>query len=213
MKLEHLDEDGHACTRHAANLDAILTLAAIGSRVASFNHDIASKLQGLMMALDEIGDLIARDAAPDPDLRRAVETAQLSLAEASALLTANRALTRTSVRTKAALRDVVTAATERVGVALHGELPDGEVEAVVPLLVQGLGLALDAIAGTGRARTVDVAVTRDGARVELVFAAAGEPAKTVGDALALASFILAREHGELRCGRDHRLHVRLPLAG
>ena len=207
----HLDEDGNPCTEHAASLEALLVFATIGSRVASFNHDIASKLQGMMMALDEIEEL--HDRVGDSDLRRATETAQASLKEASALLSANRSLTRTGTKSKAALRDLVKTAGDRVGVDIRGSVPDGEVEAAIPLLAQGIGLAIDAIAGTGRARFVDVIASREGTRATLVFASTADPTKTLGESLALAGFVIKRANGELRCGRDRRLHVQLPLVG
>lgn len=210
MTPSHLDENGEVCTEHPANLEALLTFATIGARMSSFNHDLASKLQGMMMALDEIDELLQR--AGDPNLRRAAQTAQLSLKEASALLVANRALTRTGTRSRTALRDLVQAATGRMGIALRGALPDAELEATVPLLAHALGLALDALAGTGRGRALDVAASLDGARAQLVFTSPAEPTKVLGDALALASFVIGREGGELRCGRDRRLHVRLALA-
>lgn len=209
MTVGHLDEDGKPCTEHPANLEALLLFATIGSRIASFNHDIASKLQGMMMALDEIEELQSR--LDDSDLQRATETAQGSIKEASALLHANRMLTRTSAKTKAQLRDVVHAAGERVGVDVRGDVPDGEIETVVPLLTQALGLAVDAIAGSGRARFVDVIATREATTAKLVFASTAEPTKTIGDSLALASFVIQRASGELRCGRDRRVHVQLPL--
>jgi hypothetical protein len=207
----HLDEDGKPCAEHPANLEALLVYATIGSRVSSFNHDIASKLQGMMMALDEIEEMF--DRLDSSDLQRATETAQGSLKEANVLLQANRALTRTSTKTRAQLRDVVRSAGERVGVDVRGNVPDGEVETVVPLLAHGLGLAIDALAGNGRSRFVDVIASRDGDRAALVFASTAEPTKTLGEALALASFVVTRANGELRCGRDRRLHVQLPVAG
>ena len=209
--MKHLDEDGNECTQHATNSDALMTFAVIGSRVSSFNHDIASKLQGMMMALDEIEELLER--VGDSDLRRATETAQQALKEASALLSTNRSLTRTSTKTKAELRDVVRAAGDRAGIEVRGDMPDGQLETVVPLLAQGLGLALDAIAGAGRGRFVEVIATREGDRAKLEFISTAEPAKSPGDAFALASFVIARTGGELRCGRDQRLHVQLPLVG
>lgn len=210
-QIGHLDEDGKPCAEHPASLELLLVYATIGSRVSSFNHDIASKLQGMMMALDEIEEMY--DRLDSSDLQRANETAQSSLREANALLQANRALTRTSTKTKAQLRDVVRSAGDRVGVDVRGTVPDGEIETVVPLLAHGLGLAIDALAGSGRSRFVDVIASREGDRATLVFASTAEPTKTLGEALALASFVVTRANGELRCGRDRRMHVQLPVAG
>jgi hypothetical protein len=208
VKLSHLGEDGQPCADHAVNEDALLVWAAIGSRVSSFNHDIASKLQGLMMALDEIGEIVER--GDNGDLVRATETANGALKEASAMLSANRQLTRTSTKTKAALRDIAKQAGERAGVGVLGDGGDAQIETVVPLLVQGLAVAIDAIAGTGRNRVIDVIGSVDAGRAKLVFASSAEPAKTIGEALAVATFVVARAGGELRCGKG-RFAVELPV--
>jgi signal transduction histidine kinase len=209
--VKHLDEDGNTCTEHVASDDALLTFAAIGSRVSTFNHDIASKLQGMMMALDEIEELLER--VGDSDLRRATETAQQALKEANALLSANRSLTRTSTKTKAQVADLVKTAGDRAHVEVRGDVPEGQVEGVIALLAQGLGLAIDALAGTGRGRFVDVIATREGDLMKLTFASTADPTKTFADALHLASFVITRANGVLRCGRDRRIHVQLPLVG
>ena len=74
MDLRHLDEHGEVCTRHAPVPDGdLLALALVGSRAPSFHHDLASKLQGLMMAIDEIGE-VAGDVPPP--VMHAIETVE-----------------------------------------------------------------------------------------------------------------------------------------
>ena len=51
--------------------DGVLAWAAVGSRISGFHHDSASKLQSLMMALDEAAEL----AGNQPELARSLETA------------------------------------------------------------------------------------------------------------------------------------------
>ncbi|MDQ3365174.1 MAG: hypothetical protein M3680_07080 [Myxococcota bacterium] len=207
----HLDDEGRPCSQHApAVADRLLALATVGSRVSSFNHDIASKLQGLMMALDEIGELVEEHA--EGALKLAAATAIASLAEVNQLLTANRALTRTGVSTRVALRDIVAAAGRRVNVSVCGALPDGHLEGSLALLAQGLGLALDVAAGPGRGRSIDVQATTAGAHVELAFTTVPPAADHAGDHLALAAFVVAQAGGTLCCTSE-RLIVRLPLAG
>ena len=59
--LDHSGEDGAPCATHpAAELDRILALASLGARASGFNHDLASKLQGVMMALDELDEALER---------------------------------------------------------------------------------------------------------------------------------------------------------
>jgi hypothetical protein len=206
VTLGHLDETGQPCTRHpAAELSTILHLAALGARTGSYNHDIASKLQGVMMAVDEITEL-----ARTPDLQRAAETAHLALGELNQLLQQSRAMTKPPVATRIALRELVTRSAQRVGVTLEGTLPDGEVEVAVPLVTQGLALAMDAAAGTERRRSLKVRATAAGGHIVLAFPFATATAPNLGDALAIASWIIERERGGLRCSAAE-LTLRVPI--
>jgi hypothetical protein len=208
-RLAHLDEDGRPCTRHApVAIDALLHLATIGSRMSSFHHDVASKLQGLMMALDEISELA--EPRGDTDLLRAAETAHTSLKELHQLLNANRTLAKPPIRTHTALRELATRAGERVGVTLRGDLVDANLEIAVPITTHGLALALDVAAGVGRSRALDVTSRIVDERVELNLALSPTPPANASEALAIAAWVVAREGGELRCS-DSRLVVRLPI--
>jgi hypothetical protein len=206
----HLDENGQPCTRHSAvTADALLALAMIGARAPSFHHDIASKLQGLMMALDEISELV--DIRADADMRRATDTAQQALTELNGLLTANRALTKPPVRARCNLADILTRAGDRVGVSLKGNRVDAQLDTPVPALTHALALAIDATAGTGRSRALAFeSTTADGAvTVALALAATSTP--TASESLAIASWLLARDGHELRCSPE-RIRIRLALA-
>lgn len=206
--LAHRDEHGVACARHAAaKLEPLLHLAAIGSRMSSYNHDIASKIQGLMMAVDELGELVGAMATPDPDLLAASETARLTLDDLNALLQSNRALTKPAPRTRLALADLVRNACQRVAITIRGSLPVGEVEVGVPLATQGLTLAFDAAAGPGRNRTLEFAVAGPAA---LTVTMVGDHAlaANAGEWLALASWCAARDGGRVWCTRDSRLAIR-----
>ncbi|MBA3397096.1 MAG: hypothetical protein H0T89_30990 [Deltaproteobacteria bacterium] len=208
VHLGHLDEP---CEVHEpASLDRILAFATIGSRVATFNHDIASKLQGLMMALDELTELL--EAKRDPDLDRAAEAAQASLRDVNTLLTANRSLTRTTVRSRAALRDVIKHASAHLDIVVRGELPDAMLEVTLSLLQHGLGLAFDVAAGTGRGRSLTLETTLADSRIEISCATVSPPPAHAGDHLALAAFAIRHAGGELRCTADQHIVIRLPLA-
>ena len=207
-RLTHAGEDGQPCAHHeAATLDAIFALATIGSSVSAFNHDIASKLQGLMMAVDMISELV--ESRADVPLQRATETALTALREANALLSANRALTRATTPTRTPLRALMERAGHRAGVAVHGDLPELTVQATPPRLVQGLGLALDAIAGRGTDRAVAVVAASEPGTVTLRFTTVPPPPRAASDLLALAAFVVRRDGGELYCARDARLVIRL----
>lgn len=209
--LGHLGADGQPCTHHESPaLDALLTLALYGSRVTGFNHDIASKLQGLMMALDEIAELI--EGRRDPNLGAALDTAQTALREISAMLGTNRALTRSNPRSAIAARELFAASSERAGVTLEGEVPDVRVAATMPAALQGLSLAIDAAAGAGRSgRVLSVASQVDGGRIELAMTCVTPAVRNVSELLAIAAFVLERDAGSLHCTGTHVV-VRLPLA-
>jgi len=147
----HVDETGAPCARHpAAAIEPLLQLALVGSRAPVFHHDCASKLQGLMMALDELRELTANG---DPQLTSAVEIALESMHGIHALLNANRALTKPPQRTEIALGDLVGRAAERAGVALRGTLPEAMVTVAVPATTHALALAIDVAGGARRGRT------------------------------------------------------------
>ena len=112
----HVDERGAACAHHAsATAEALLQLALVGTRAPGFHHDCASKLQGLLMALDEISELTADGS---DDLRSAVEAATEASRELNALLSTNRALTKPPARAPIALGELVSRAAARVAVSV-----------------------------------------------------------------------------------------------
>jgi hypothetical protein len=184
--------------------DAMLLLAAIGSRQSGFNHDIASKIQGLMMALDELTELA--ESLANEDITRALETATVATRELNQLLTASRALTKPPAKARIALGELVRKAAERVGVVVRGEVPAVEIEVAVPLTQQGLALAIDAAAGVGRARTLEPKISV-GERIEIGLPIATMPSNPTP--LAIAAWIMRREGGELATSAE-QIAIRLP---
>jgi hypothetical protein len=205
----HLDASGAPCARHAAaNVDSLLQLAMVGSRAPAFHHDCASKLQGLVMALDELGELTENG---DPQVLRALEGALEASRELNALLNINRALTKQPVKADIAVKELVARAAQRVGVTVRGALPDALVRVAVPTMTHGLALVLDVAAGAGRGRSLDVAAARVPAGVELVLTTSTATPTGASESLAIATFVIARDGGQLWCARDgDRLYVRLP---
>jgi hypothetical protein len=213
---EHLDETGAPCARHPAIAPASLyQLAVVGSRAPAFHHDCASKLQGLVMALDELTELTEHG---DPQLIRAVETALEASRELNALLNVNRTLTRPAARTPIALDELVTRAAERVGVALRGAAPAGVMVSVgVAPMIHALSLAIDVAAGTGRGRTLGFTTTRDpspgAGAIELALDSSPLQAPSAGEAIAIAGFVIARDGGgRLWCtSSGDQMVIRLPV--
>jgi hypothetical protein len=211
VTIEHLDEQGLPCVRHPAPAcDLLMSLAIVGSRAPGFHHDIASKLQGLMMAVDEITEGLE---GGDPQLQRAVETAALALKELNGLLNFNRALTKPAQPVRVAFRELVALASMRVYVSIDGELPDATVMVAAPSTVHGLSLAFDVAAGPGRGRTLAAAAAISDGHLVMTLAASPSPPPTAAESLAIATFVFARDRGELRCAdAGKQLVIRLPLA-
>jgi hypothetical protein len=209
LAIEHVDETGAPCTRHSAASDAALyQLAMVGSRAPAFHHDCASKLQGLVMALDELSELTENG---DPALIRAIEAAMEVSRELNGLLNINRALTKPAAKTPIAVRDLMKAAAARVGVGLQGTLPDAMVSVLVPPMTHALALAIDVAAGTGRGRSLAITSTTAGREIELALPTASNQPTNAGEALTIATFVVARDGGKLWCSAaGDRLFVRLP---
>jgi hypothetical protein len=213
---EHVDETGAPCARHPAIAPASLyQLAMVGSRAPAFHHDCASKLQGLVMALDELTELTEHG---DPQVIRAVETALEASRELNALLNFNRTLTRPAARTTIALDELVTRAAERVGVALRGARPAGVMVSIgVAPMIHALSLAIDVAAGTGRGRTLAFTATLDtssaAGAIELALDSSPLQAPSAGEAIAIAGFVIARDGGgRLWCtSSGDQMVIRLPV--
>jgi hypothetical protein len=205
----HLDENGRPCTRHdPAKSDVLLALALLGSRSQGFNHDLASKLQGLVMALEELDELAAKRG--DDELRRTAAEASSAAQEVAELLAANRALSRTTSRSSEPLRELLQRAGERSGVVLVGELPEVEVAVVAPVAIQALALVLDVAAGPGRGGRLATTCRRTGQTLELALAVVKPAPPLAGEHLALASETLHHDGIELRCSGD-RIVLRMPV--
>jgi hypothetical protein len=213
---EHFDDEGRPCALHAPIPEQrLLELATLGSRVSGFHHDAASKLQSLVMALDEIGETAEVSA---PDLGPAVETARTALKDLGALFTANRALAKGPQRTPVAYSEVLARAAARAGAKLTGDIPPCHVRVTVPALTHALALLFDVAAGGGHAkRSVEVGSAIDSARVVLSIHlgadAIAKPAPHASEAVAIAGFVIGRDEGELRCTRaGDKFLVDLPVA-
>ncbi len=165
--------------------DPLLALALVGSRAPGYNHDCASKLQSIVMALDEIGEIA--ESLGDPNLTRAAETATASLRELNTLLQANRAMTKTPVRTKTTLRELFAKAGERVSVQISGDVPAQPIEVALPAVIHALAMLLD-LAGEltprGRVATIEAGIVKSAREAP-------------HEVLAVAAFAIARDGGSL----------------
>jgi hypothetical protein len=205
----HLDETGQPCTRHAAiSQDVLLSYAAVGSRISGFHHDAASKMQGLMMALDEISE------GANEEVRAAAATASAALRDLHQILTVNRALAKAPQRKAISVHDIVNRAAERHGVKVRGDLSATAVNVALASIAHALSIPLDLAAGGPQStRTVDIACTQQGARVVLDITAPSGFSTTANanELLAVASFLFRREEATLAC-KANGFVVELPVA-
>lgn len=208
--LSHVDEDGRPCSHHAAATPSdLLALALVGSRAPSFHHDLASKLQGLMMAVDEISE-VSGDVPPP--VLRAIETAHGALREVLALLGTNRALTKPPVATRVPIGDLLSRAAERVFVTFRCVAPPVTVEVPPPAMIHALSLVIDVAGGPGRGRIVEAQAQLEDAMVVVSVGAATETPPSAAAALALGAFVLEGSGGSLSCAdAGSRLVIRLPV--
>jgi hypothetical protein len=197
----HDDDQGKPCTRHAPpDPDVMLAWAAVGSRISGFHHDTASKLQSMMMSLDEAIDVLGTS---NPELAGPLETAMGSLRELNALLTENRALAKAPQRKQTAVADLVKRAAARYGIRLQGELGSATVVVAPPSMTHALALLCDHVAGPMQsARTVTISVgaaEADAVTIEIAGTPPEKPSPTSNEAIAIAAFLLAREDASMRC--------------
>jgi hypothetical protein len=195
---DHADEGGQPCTRHVASREKLLDYALVGARAPGFHHDAASKLQSMMMALDEISELIGDDPS---ELRTATETAQTALRELNALLSANRTLAKAPQQRTMGLRDLLEAAARRSGVKLGGELTSPNVMVAPPAIIHALAILIDLVAGSVQiGRSVEATIAA-GERVTVTLTGTAEPTHAnANELIAIAARAIARDQGVLTCG-------------
>ena len=207
--LSHLDEHGQPCPHHPVAAESeLLALALVGSRAPSFHHDLASKLQGLMMAVDEISEV---SGEVPPPVMRAINTAHGALREVLSLLGNNRALTKPPVPVTMSIGELLARSAERVLVTFRCAAPAAVVEVPPPAMIHALSLVIDVAGGPGRGRTVEATAELDAGTVVVALGASSDLVPNSGEALALAAFVLERVGGSLTCAAGgSRLVVRLP---
>lgn len=211
----HPSESHGKCAYHAPiSSDALMQLAMVGSRASAFHHDCASKLQGLVMALDELTELSENG---DPQLIHAIESALESTRELNALLNLNRALTKAPAKAAIRLGELVATSARRVGISVQGALPDASVSVAIAAVTHALSLAMDVAGGVGRSRQLAISseMTIAGApgAVTLTLGQSPPAPTSASELLAIAAYAIARDGGAVWCSDDgSKLFVRLPLA-
>ncbi len=190
--MDHDGDGGGPCTRHTlGSLDPLLGLAMVGSRASGFQHDVASKLQSLVMSLEEIGD--RADALDDPDLVVALTAAREAVRDMTAQLQNFRQLSRQPPAAPIPLREVFARAAERAALHVRTEPSPLVIVASAAEVVHAVALLLDGALGRATPRELDVAFSPRG--FALAMGASNE-------AVTVATYVFRRCGGTLRCTAD-----------
>lgn len=129
----------------------VFALALIGSAAGAANHDLGSRLQSLLMALDELEIL----AETHPDITPLLGALRESTDSAIELLAANRALVR-GKRERIAVADLVTRASRRAGVRVSADGVADSIDGPVEVLVQAIALVIELASAGDPLRIVPV---------------------------------------------------------
>jgi len=214
----HRDDKGLPCTQHVPDPNVLMVFAALGERTASFHHDVASKLQRLVFALDELEEL----GASDPDVQRIALSSSVVLRELQQLFMAQRELSRPLDRVRVPLRAILQRVVRECGAAEIEPLAasaDVELEASVPSLAHALEIVIELCAASGYRgrsdRTVALSVSTTATHAVVTIARpdgiAAPESSGLAESLAVAAFEVARDGGELRCHGDTRFEIHLAL--
>src|SRR5262249_51177089 len=179
-----------------------------------FHHDAASKLQSLVMALDEMTEL--GESTGDPDVARIATTSFGALRELQTLFNANRALTRPPQPVRISPGELIGRAAERAALVVHGEIPAVHVEANVPALTHAVAVVFDLASGPIKlGRAVAITASHAAGQVALTVrapAATTPPPAHVSEMIAIATFAIRRDRGDLRSARNDGFVIRLPTS-
>ena len=209
--MSHVDETGAPCARHPELASVRLyELAILGSRMRTFNHELASKLQALMMAVDEARDI---SEPGEPSLRVALDSASAALRGLRDLLDGSRALANPGLRTRVSVHELIDRAADRCGVKVRGQLDECQIRVSVSAMTHAFAQLLDLASGAGLQRVAEVSIRDDTRVLAVSITGTGEARKDVAieEMVALAAHAVEREGGSLACGASG-FTVRLPVA-
>src|SRR5688572_652696 len=130
----HTTDSGAPCERHAPRADDLLGPATLGTTCFAALHDLASGLQGIGAAIDELDATVGSD----PRLRGLVDAAIEANEKATAMFVALRNLVRDPGRRreKVEVAHLVRRATQQAGAksAIAGPLPAATVSIAAPVV-------------------------------------------------------------------------------
>jgi hypothetical protein len=209
----HTTDTGAACERHAPRAEDLIGPATLGATCFAALHDLASGLQAISAAVDELDATVGAD----PRLRALVDAVIEANETATAMFVAMRNTVRDPGRRRQSVEigHLVRRATQQASGAstIAGAVPVGDVEVAIPVVAQVLATLIDA-AGKDAEVTAALGGTATDVAIVIAAAAAAEPPTTIGATLAIAARALEAQGGTVACGdRDGRpvYTVRLPV--
>lgn len=213
--MAHTTVAGEPCAVHAPRAEDLLAPAALGTACFAALHDLASALQAIGNAIDELDVTVT-----DPALRPLVDAAIEANDDATKMFVAIRGVLRDPagrkqpVEVAALISRATHQATAKPVVA--GTPPPGTVEVAVPVVAMALAKLIDAAtAGGGGAPELAPRADGDTVAIAITAAAAGPAPVAIGATLAIAARAIETHGGTVQCGeREGRQTyiVRLPLS-
>ena len=208
----HTTEGGAACTDHVARVEDLVTPATLGTSCFAALHDLASALQGIGAAIDELDFAVGAD----PRLRPLVDEAVAANERATAMFVAQRAMIRDPGKRKETVEvaTMINRATHQASVRpVLGVLAAGTVDVAVPVIAQ---VVASLVGATAAETPPTVTATADGDTVAIaIVAATPAPAPAnIGATLAFCARAAESHGGSVHCGtRDGRpaYTLRLPF--
>jgi len=211
----HERETGDPCDRHVARVEDLVAPATLGVSCFGALHDLASALQAIGAAVEELDAAIT-----DPALRSLVQVAIEANDRAIELFVASRNILRDPAGRKT--RIAVSALIDRAGQRsarrpVVGSVAPGSVEVAVPVIAHVLASILAAADGADEPARITAVAADDGRSVAIVVSHATTTPlpSTIGTTLAIAAHAVETHGGSVRCGtHDGReaYTIVLPLA-
>jgi hypothetical protein len=207
----HTTETGAPCPHHVARVEDLVTPATLGAACFAALHDLASALQGVGAAIDELDFTVGTD----PKLRPLVDAAMEANERATALFVAQRGMIRDPAKRveKVELAALINRATHQ---AAHkpqiGTLAAGTVDVAIPVIAQVVAAMVDAAAAGAGAPTVTAAAAGDTVAITVVASAPAPAPASIGATLAICARSAEAHGGAVQCGeREGRAAYTLRL--
>ena len=210
----HTTVAGEPCAVHAPRADDLLAPAALGTACFAALHDLASALQAIGNAIDELDVTVT-----DPAVRPLVDAAIEANDNATKMFVAIRGVLRDPAGRKQPVEVAALMAARPIRPRPGRSSPDaaaGHRRGPRPVVAMALAKPIDAATTAGGGGAPELAPRADGGMVALAItaAAAGPRRSRSAPPLAIAAQAIEAHHGTVQCGarEGRQTSSHLPLS-